>query len=269
MNALTPGQIVWFEISTRDAEPAQTFYSRLLGWTYELDPDSSIDGRRYIRIIASNAPFPMGALFETPAATEQINVSILSTDVAADVTRLTKLGATVMIPATQVGDVTWFAVLADPQGNPFSLFSRSTSERFEERMEAGEDYMVQAAAKPARGSMAWFEVGTTDPKATQSFYTQAFGWRFEFDDTAGGKQYYNIFTGNEWPSGGMYDLGPNGADYLVPSFLVGDVPEVSELAENLGAVVEFGPDTNPDGLVYARIVDPTGNRFEVFSNPGM
>lgn len=269
MNALTPGQVVWFEISTRDAEPAQKFYSRLFGWTYELDPDSSIDGRRYIRIIAPDAPFPMGAIFETPAAAERINVSILSIDVAADVARLAKLGATVVIPATQVGDVTWFAVLADPQGNAFSLFSRSTSERFEERMEVGEDYMVQAAAKPARGSMAWFEVGTTDYKATQSFYARAFGWRFEFDDTAGGKQYYNIFTGNEWPSGGMYDLGPNGVDYLVPSFLVGDVPEVSELAENLGAVVEFGPDMNPDGLVYARIVDSTGNRFEVFSNPGM
>ncbi|MBF6060027.1 hypothetical protein IU500_00075 [Nocardia terpenica] len=194
-----------------------------------------------------------------------MDTSILSADVA----RLTKLGATVVIPATQVGDVTWFAVLADPQGNPFSLFSRSTSERFEERMEVGEGYMVQAAAKPARGSMAWFEVGTTDHKATQSFYTRAFGWRFEFDGTAGGKQYYNIFTGNEWPSGGMYDLGADGADYLVPSFLVGNVPEVSERAESLGAVVEFGPDTNPDGLVYSRILDPNGNRFTVFSTPGM
>ncbi|WP_275106823.1 VOC family protein [Nocardia terpenica] len=32
---------------------------------------------------------------------------------------------------------------------------------------------------------------------------------------------------------------------------------------------EFGPDGCPDGLVYSRIIDPNGNRFELFSNPGM
>ncbi|QIS14184.1 VOC family protein [Nocardia arthritidis] len=269
MYALSPGQVVWFEFGTRDAEPIQKFYSELLGWTYELDPDSSIDGRRYIRIIAPGAPFPMGAIHETASAIEQINVSILSADVAADVDRLTKLGASVIVPATQVADVTWFAVLTDPRGNPFSLFSRSTSERFEERMQTGEQAIAESASKPLRGSMAWFEIGSTDPDATERFYTEAFGWRFEFDKDAGGKQYYNIFTGNQWPSGGMYDLRPDGPEYLVPSFLVGDVAELSEAAEKLGGVIEFGPDTNPDGLVYARLVDPSGNRFELFSNPGM
>jgi uncharacterized protein len=124
--------------------------------------------------------------------------------------------------------------------------------------------MAEVATKPVPGSYAWFEIGTDDAKASEYFYTQAFGWRFVFDDTAGGKQYANIWTTNEWPSGGMYDQG---VDYLMPDFLVTDAPAVTAKAAALGARVEFGPDTNPDGLVSSRLIDPRGNRFGLFSAP--
>lgn len=267
MGFMSPGQVVWFEIGTDAADPAEKFYTELLGWTYELDPDSSVDGRRYIRIIAPGAPFPMGAIQEAPGSPTRMNLSILSADVATDVEKLTKLGATVQVPATQVADVTWFAVLADPHGNVFSLFSRSESERFEERMNQGEKAIQEAKYQPTPGSMGWFELGTTDAKATQDFYTQAFGWKFTFDESAGGKPYYNIFTGNDWPSGGMYDHGPDGVDYLMPSFLVDDVPAATRKAETLGGKVEVAPESNPDGLAFSRIHDPRGLRFGLWSLP--
>jgi hypothetical protein len=37
--------------------------------------------------------------------------------------------------------------------------------------------------------------------------------------------------------------------------------------EELGGTAEAGPDTNPDGLVYSRLVDPRGNRFALFRPP--
>lgn len=265
MSFLSPGQVVWFEIGTHGAAPVEKFYARLLDWTFEVDPDSSIDGRRYIRIMAAGAPWPMGAINENPSGPERLNLSIFSADVRAETDRLAAWGATVLVPPTQVADVTWFAVLADPQGNPFALFSRTESERLEDRAEATEKQITESAFTPALGSMAWFEIGTTDSEATRGFYSRAFGWRFEFDDSAGGKPYYNIFTGNPWPSGGLYDHGADGENYLMPSFLTDDVPARSELAEKLGAVIEYGPDSNPDGLVYSRIVDASGNRFGLFS----
>ncbi|MFF3226970.1 VOC family protein [Nocardia suismassiliense] len=267
MGFMSPGQVVWFEIGTRDATAVEKFYTELFGWSFELDPDSSIDGRRYIRILAPSAPWPMGAIHENPSGVEQLNLSLLSADVAADTERLSDLGAEVLVPPTRVAEVTSFAVLADPLGNPFSLFARTESANLKDRADATEDYMTQSSYAPTPGSMAWFELGTTDAETTRDFYTRAFGWRFEIDESAGGKPYYNIFTGMEYPSGGLYDHGADGPDYFMPSFLTDDVRARTETAEQLGAAVEHGPDSNPDGLVYARIVDPAGNRFGLFTAP--
>jgi predicted enzyme related to lactoylglutathione lyase len=221
--------------------------------------------------MAPGMPYPMGAIYHNSASPEEtINVSILSADVAADQARLEKLGAGVVVPATRVSDVTTFARLTDPQGNAFSLFQNNqTPERLQDFAAQGQQQMEQLAQQPTPGSYAWFEIGTTDPTATETFYTRAFGWRFVFDDTAGGKPYANIFTGNTWPSGGMWNHNATGqdVDYLMPCFLVTDVPTTTTQAETLAATAELEPDTNPDGLVYSRLVDPRGNRFGLFSAP--
>ncbi|MEU5302657.1 hypothetical protein ACH4YO_27710 [Streptomyces noursei] len=123
--------------------------------------------------------------------------------------------------------MTTFARMADPRGNVFSLFQNNqTPERLREFAEQGQEQMQEMLGRPVPGSYPWFEVGTTDAEATADFYRQAFGWRCTLDETAGGKQYHNVFTGNQWPSGGMYDLGADGVDYLMPDFLVTDVPAV-------------------------------------------
>ncbi|MFI6502367.1 VOC family protein [Nonomuraea typhae] len=251
------GNVVWFEISAA----VKDFYGRLLGWGFALDPDSSAGGVTYTRIMAPGREFPMGAVYEGPGM-EAPNVSIVSADVAADQARLEKLGATVVVPATQVSDVTTFARLADPQGNVFSLFQNDrTPERLREFSGRAREQM---SAAPVPGAYAWFEIGTGDVQATREFYGQAFGWTIVLDDSAGGKPYANVFTGDDRPTGGVYEQG---VDYLMPCFLVTDVPATTARAVDLGARVEFGPDANPDGLVYARLIDPRGGRFGVFSTP--
>ncbi|MEU8893328.1 VOC family protein [Streptomyces sp. NPDC048442] len=269
MSFMAPGSVVWFEIGTADPKAVQEFYGPLLGWTFEVDEDSSVDGRTYTRIMAPGAPWPMGAIQQGDTGGEVINLSVLSADVHADVERLAELGAKVLVPATQVGEVTVFARLADPQGNTFSLFSRTTSADLSERAEATEEHMQQASFTPQPGSMAWFEIGTTDFKATTGFYEAAFGWRFEKDESAAGRPYYSIFTGGDWPAGGLYDHSgaDGGADYAMPCLLVTDVPATTTAAVDSGARIEQGPASNPDGLVFARLTDPHGNRFGLFTPP--
>lgn len=167
MSFMSPGGVVWFEIGTADPKAVQAFHRPALGWTFEVDPDSSTDGRTYTRIMAPGARWPMGAIYHGEAGGESINLSVYSTDIAADVEKLKVLGATVIVPATAVGDVTVF--------------------------------------------------------------------------------------------------NPGGADYAMPSILSEDVPAATGKAMSLGATVEDGPDTNTDGLVYARRKDPHGNRFGLFS----
>ncbi|MGD3111501.1 VOC family protein [Streptomyces sp. YGL11-2] len=269
MGFMDPGNVVWFEISTADGQAVKDFYGPLLGWSFAVDPDSSVGGVTYTRIMAPGMPFPMGAIYDNAHSPEEtMNVSIVSADVAADQERLEKTGATVVVPATAVSDVTTFARLADPRGNVFSLFQNNqTPERLKEFADQAGEQMQEMTAGPVPGAYAWFEIGSTDAEATKDFYTRAFGWQIVFDETAGGKPYSNVFTGNQWPSGGMYDLGTDGVDYLMPDFLVLDVPATTARAQELGATVEFGPDANPDGLVYSRLLDPRGNRFGLFSMP--
>ncbi|MFH8611600.1 VOC family protein [Streptomyces sp. NPDC018029] len=266
---MSPGQVVWFEIGTTDPEAVTGFYGPLFGWSFEADPDSSVDGRTYTRVIAPSAPWPMGAIQQGDTGGETLNLSVLSADVHADVDRLAALGARVLVPATAVGEVTVFARLTDPRGNVLSLFSRGESAKLAERARATEGDMEQAAAAPQPGTMARFEIGTTDAKTTMGFYAAAFGWRFEKGESADGTPYCNVFTGARWPSGGLWDHSgsPNGADYVMPSFLVSDVAATSAAAEQSGGRVEYGPRTNPDGPGFARLLDPRGNRFGLFSPP--
>lgn len=183
--------------------------------------------------------------------------------------RLAALGAQVVLPATQVGEVTVFARLKDPRGNTSSLFSRATSKDFQERAEATEEHMQQTSFQPQPGSMAWFEIGTTDFEATTGFYRAAFGWRFEKDTTAGGIPQYSIFTGGDWPAGGLFDHGgrAGGADYAIPCILVADVAATATAAVAAGASLEQGPESTPHGHVFARLTDPHSNRFGLFSMP--
>ena len=39
-------------------------------------------------------------------------------------------------------------------------------------------------ANPAPGTLAWFEVATSDPDAAQKFYGNLFDWTFEADGPA-------------------------------------------------------------------------------------
>lgn len=270
MGFMSPGQVVWFEFGTTDLTTVTDFYGPLLGWSFEVDPDSSIDGRTYTRILGPGAPWPMGAIQQGDTGGESLNLSVLSADVHDDVEKLIALGAQVLVPATAVGDVTVFARLADPRGNVLSLFSRGESAKLADRAKATEEQMQQAAAAPQAGAMAGFEIGTTDAQATMAFYTAAFGWRFEEDKTAGSRPYFRVYTGAEWPSGGLWDHGSqrDGADYAMPTFLVSDVAAVTDAAAQQSAVqVEYGPEASPDGLVLSRIVDSRGNRFGLCSLP--
>ena len=64
--------------------------------------------------------------------------------------------------------------------------------------------------QPAPGTLAWFEVATSDPDGAEKFYGSLFDWTFEADGPAasGGMDYRNIkASGADGPMGGIFGTG--------------------------------------------------------------
>ena len=72
------------------------------------------------------------------------------------------LGAKVHKPATDIPNVGRFAVLADPQGATFAVFTPGAG--------------PPPGAAPAQGGFSWHELATTDVAAAVRFYGELFGW---------------------------------------------------------------------------------------------
>lgn len=117
------------------------------------------------------------------------------------------------------------------------------------------------------GTVNWFQIDTDDPKGTERFYGELFNWTFAADPNSG--EAYQLVTpaGGGAPQGGIAATGsesPNRAAFFV---VVSDVAAAAEQAESLGGKVATPPQTTPNGLTFAHLLDPAGNHFGVYSPP--
>lgn len=120
-------------------------------------------------------------------------------------------------------------------------------------------------------SIGWIEVGADRPEESERFYGDVFGWTFADDDDSIGPdgKPYRIVTGPDGgaPLGGFYGTGgkvPQQAIFLV---VVSDTEAACKQAEARGGKVLVGPQREPSGLTFARLSDPAGNLFGVFTPP--
>ena len=90
------------------------------------------------------------------------------------------------------------------------------------------------------GTLARFEVATSDPDGAEKFYGSLFDWSFEADGPAasGGMDYRNIkASGADGPMGGVFGTGGQVPDHAVFSILAADVEATCADAEQLGGTV--------------------------------
>lgn len=124
---------------------------------------------------------------------------------------------------------------------------------------------------PNPGTLAWFEVATSDPDAAETFYGSLFDWTFHADGPAasGGMDYRNVTaSGAEQPMGGIFGTGGQVPDHAVFYILVADVAATCADAEQLGgAVVSQHLEAAAGAPTFAYLRDPAGNIFGVFSPP--
>ena len=119
--------VVHFEIYANDPNKLGKFYTSLFDWTIEPIPGMDYALIKTVETDAKGMPSQSGGInggiLKRPAGYEGggINyVNVESLEAATD--RAKKLGATVMKGKTAVPGMGWFAILSDPEGNPFAIW---------------------------------------------------------------------------------------------------------------------------------------------------
>jgi uncharacterized protein len=164
------------------------------------------------------------------------------------------LGAHVVKPPADSPNVGRFAVLSDPQGATFALFTPGAG--------------PPPGAPPAQGGFSWHELATTDVAAAVRFYGQLFGWAKGPGHDMGAMGVYQIFTHGGTQVGGMCNVqGPSTAPSWLSYVHVADASRAVAAAKGAGGRLLHGPMEVPGGSWIAMMMDPQGGAFAVQEAP--
>jgi predicted enzyme related to lactoylglutathione lyase len=112
------GAFTWSELSTSDLAKSKKFYGEVLGWGWG-GTDEYAEAQVSGRTIGGVMPRPKDLPAEVP---DHWLVYFGSDDVDAQAAKAADLGATIVVPATDIPGTGRFAVLVDPQGAAFAIF---------------------------------------------------------------------------------------------------------------------------------------------------
>lgn len=163
-----PGTPAWTDLVTPDRGAAKAFYGGLFGWEFtESGPEHGFYVQSHIngRAVAGMGEGPPDQPTSSAAWTTYLAVD----DVEAMTLRVTEAGGTALMPAVEIGDFGWMAIVADPAGAVFGLW------------QAGDHLGARLVNVP--GAMCWNESLSGDFEAAKAFYQRVFG--FELQDLSG------------------------------------------------------------------------------------
>jgi predicted enzyme related to lactoylglutathione lyase len=247
------GRPLWYDLMTPDTTAAIAFYTAVTGWTltnWEMGP-----GTTYSMWTAGGTP--IGGSMAMPAdqiaaGTPAHWVAYFGTpDADATYALALRLGASSYVAPTDIPTVGRYAVLADPQGAAFAIFTPLS--------EPGPE-----PATPDVGAVSWHELTTTDHAAAFDFYEQLFGWAKQDAMDMGPMGVYQMFgRPNGAMYGGMFDKP---ADMPAPPHWllyvrVADLDAALERVRAGGGQVLNGPMEVPGGDRVAQCMDPQGGMF--------
>lgn len=118
-----PGALCWSELTTRDTNAAESFYTKLFGWAAKHStPGSAMEytelnnqGQSGVGMMAMPAQMPAGVpSYWMPYF--QVG------DCDASTAKAKELGASVVVPPQDIPKTGRFAVVKDPQGAMFAVF---------------------------------------------------------------------------------------------------------------------------------------------------
>jgi predicted enzyme related to lactoylglutathione lyase len=250
-NAEVLGRFVWHELLTNDTAGAAAFYPKVVPWR---TAPSSMPG--YTIWMAGQTQ--IGGLMALPAEAGSTPphwlVYVGTPNVDTTCTQAAGLGARVVKPPADIPNVGRFAVLSDPQGATFALFTPSGG--------------PPPGAQPVQGGFSWHELATTDVAGALRFYGQLFGWSKGPGHDMGAMGVYQLFQHAGTQVGGMCNVqGPSTAPSWLSYVHVADSSSAVAAAKSAGGRLLHGPMEVPGGSWIAMMMDPQGGAFAVQEAP--
>jgi predicted enzyme related to lactoylglutathione lyase len=252
-NADIRGRFIWHELVTTDPDAASEFYSKVLPWKTQ---DSGMPS--YTLWMAGKTR--VGGLTGLPDGAEAGSpphwiVYVATPDVDATVAEAEGLGGKVVKGPTDIPNMGRFAVLADPQGATFAVYTPPGPP------EGG-------SASPGPGEFNWHELATTDYAAALDFYVALFGWEKGPAHDMGSMGMYQIINLGGAQVGGIYNLhAPSTPPHWLSYVGVVDCAKATAAAKAGGARVLNGPMEVPGGSWISMLMDPQGGAFAVVEPP--
>ncbi len=248
---------MWYELMTSDQPAAEAFYKAVVGWNMA---DAGQPDMRYTILSAGSRG--MGGLMTIPAEAAKAGarpgwlgyVGVPDTDAAAK--RVAEAGGTIHRSPADIPNVGRFAVVADPGGALFELFTPLP--RADE---------PPPALPTTPGLVSWHELYTSmGEKAAFDFYSGQFGWEtIELMDM-GPMGKYRIFGVDGVQSGGMMNK-PENVPASAWAFYVNvdGIDAAVERIKSNGGQVLMGPHEVPGGSWIVQALDPQGANFALVS----
>jgi len=253
MSAKPRGCIVWYENLSHDRKKAVGFYTKLFGWS-EMPTPGNMD---YTMFSLNGAPLgggfqmPPGDAMKDVPAHWLMYVGVASVD--DSVKQATGLGATVIVPPGDIPNMGRFAVLKDPQGAVFALWTPAPGQP-----------ALGEPAPAAVGAFSWHELGTDNLDQGLDFYGKMFGWDKRDRHDMGELGPYQLWSqpGTPWPLGGAFNRPK---EMPVCAWIlyvrVADINASIATVKKLGGQVLMGPIDVPGGDQVAQCMDTNGAVF--------
>jgi predicted enzyme related to lactoylglutathione lyase len=157
------GRFLWYELMTTDPAAAKAFFTKVIGWGTETV--KGLDMPYEMFKCGDNALAAYGLPKEARDGGTAHWIAYVGTpEIDKTFELATKLGAKSYVPPTDIPKVGRFAVLADPQGATFAVFTPV-------------DLPAEQTGPPKIGEFSWHELVTTDHTAATGFYNLLFAWQ--------------------------------------------------------------------------------------------
>lgn len=254
-NAEIRGLFVWHELMTTDPQGADSFYCGLFRWVTH---PSSVPGYT----LWMSGGVGVSGLMAQPeevrhgGAPPSWLLYLGTSDVDATVQAAQRLGGRVLKQAADIPGIGRFAVLADPQGAAFALFTPAAR------------IPGDTAAPDAHSQFSWHELATSDPQGALEFYAPLFGWNEGPAHDMGGGNTYQIIEREGAPIGGIYRLqDPSKPPHWLTYVKVDNLDGTVAAARTAGGQVIREPHEVPGGDRVAWILDPQGGAVALHETP--
>ena len=206
----------WIDVMVETEEQhhdLRAFLSTLFDWTWDLGgPEMG-----YYSIASLNGA-PVLGLGRTEGGHGAPTTYFSTSDIDATVERGTELGATVVMPSSQVMELGFMAVLTDPSGASFGLWQPGTFHGF------GVEYEVNAPG--------WFDHVSSDPQKAGEFYAGLTG--FQLTSMEGDMRI--LQNGEQWYASVSHSQAED-APHWQPIFVVDSLKRVHEVVPRHGGAI--------------------------------